>query len=179
MNRPYVLSLLAAVAVSGCFKSEIVVPDHATALEQEAAGSFAATDDRLNRAGIEPRPVPLTPDQIATLGLSPPSLVDGLDETSADRLDGLLVQHCVGEGADGLIANTHDACQGAADPDEVQPLIDGVNRARRLLFRFMHDQRPDVSESDLRKAWHAAHMISVVCGGWLESDDGKWGPKKC
>ena len=59
-------------------------------------------------------------------------------------------QHCVGEGSDGLIVDTRDACKGAADADEVQTLVERVNRARRQLWRWMHEQRTDVSADDLR-----------------------------
>ena len=129
-----------------CFKPpEIVMVDRATALEQQASGSFDDLERKLDRAGIEPRPVPLTPEQLEALGIRPAPLVDESDLTDADRLDGLLAQHCVGEGKDGLIVDTRDACKGAADAEEVQTLLERVNRARRQLWRWMHEQRTDVS----------------------------------
>jgi hypothetical protein len=101
-----VLALAVAVALpglAGCFTPpEIVMVDRATALEQQAAGSFDDLEQRLDRAGIEPRPVPLTPGQLEALGIRPAPLVDESDLTDADRLDGLLAQHCIGEGRDGL-----------------------------------------------------------------------------
>ena len=93
--------------------------DRATALEQQASGSFDDLELKLDRAAIEPRPVPLTPEQLEALGIRPAPLVDESDLTDADRLDGLLAQHCVGEGKDGLIVDTRDACKGAADAEEV------------------------------------------------------------
>ena len=103
MNRGLVLAV-ALPALSACFKPpEIVMVDRATALEQQAAGSFDDIELKLDRAAAEPRPVPLTPEQLEALGIHPASLVDESELTDADRLDGLLTQHCVGEGKDGLI----------------------------------------------------------------------------
>jgi hypothetical protein len=177
MNRAF--AVVAILATVGCFKPpEIVMVDRATALEQEAAGSFDEVARKLDRSGIEPRPVPLTPEQLEALGLRA-APAGGSDVTDADRLDGLLVQHCVGEGGDGLVVDTRDACQGAADPDEVQGIVERVNRARRQLWRWMHEQRTDARADDLRKSWHQAHLLGVVCGGWIEGDDGKWQGKAC
>ncbi len=170
----------AALTLAGCFKPpEIVMVDRATALEQQAAGSFPELEHKLDRAGIEPRPVPLTPEQLETLGVRPAALVDGAEITDADRLDGLLVQQCVGEGLDGMVVDTRDACHGGADPDEVAALVDRVNRARRQLWRWMHEQRSGTSVDDLRRGWRQAHLAGVVCGGWIESDAGKWQRKAC
>jgi len=173
------LACCAIVFLSGCFKSEIVMVDRATALEQQASGSFHDIERKLDRAAVEPRPVPLTSEQLEALGIRLAPLVDESDLTDGDRLDGLLAQHCVGEGKDGLVVETHDACQGAADAAQVEALIDRVNRARRQLWRWMHEQRTDLSESDLRRAWRDKHLHNVVCGGWIESSDGTWAAKTC
>jgi uncharacterized protein YdbL (DUF1318 family) len=182
MNRASVLALVlgAVLGPLGCYKPpDIVVVDRATALEQQAGGSFDDVEQKLNRAGIEPRPVPLTPEQLEALGVRPAPLVDGADLTDADRLDGLLLQHCVGEGGDGLVVDTRDACRGAADPEELEALVDRVNRARRQLWRWMHEQRSGVSVEDLRRSWHKAHVRGVACGAWIEGDDGQWQGKTC
>jgi hypothetical protein len=183
MNRVRALAVVIVVVVvglTGCFTPpEIVMVDRATALELEASGSFDDLERKLDRAGIEPRPVPLTPEQLEALGIRPEPLVDESELTDADRLDGLLAQHCVGEGKDGLIADTHDACQGAADADEITTLLERVNRARRQLWRWMHEQRSDVSEAELRRAWRDNHVLNVVCGGWIEDSQGTWRGKSC
>jgi hypothetical protein len=182
MNRGSALAMaaLALSALAGCLKApEIVMVDRATALEQQASGSFDDLEKQLDRAAIEPHPVPLTPDQLEALGIRPPPLVDESDLTDADRLDGLLAQHCVGEGKAGLLVDTRDACKGAADAQEVQTLIERVNGARRQLWRWMHEQRADVPEGDLQRAWRENHVKNVVCGGWIESSDGKWQGKSC
>jgi Protein of unknown function (DUF1318) len=178
-----VLALAATLGLAGsggCFKApEFVMVDRATALEQQASGSFDELEQRLDRFAIEPRPVPLTPDQLEALGIRPAPLVDESDLTDADRLDGLLAQHCVGEGKDGLVVDTRDACRGAADAEDVRSLLERVNRARRQLWRWMHEQRTDVSEADLQRAWREGHARNVVCGGWMETPDGKWQAKSC
>jgi hypothetical protein len=174
------LAIATVALLTGCFKPpEIVMVDRATALEQQASGSFDDIELKLDRAAVEPRPVPLTTEQLAALGIRPTPLVDESDTTDADRLDGLLAQHCTGEGRDGLLADTRDACQGAVDAEEVQTLVERVNRARRQLWRWMHAQRADVSEAELQRTWHTNHLRNVVCGAWIESDDGKWSSKPC
>jgi hypothetical protein len=178
MTRAFVLLVFAALA--GCVKApEFVMTDRATALEQQAGGSFDELEQRLDRAGAEPRPVQLTPDQLAALGIRPAPLIDATQLTDADRLDALLARHCVGEGKDGAIVETRDACHGGADPQEVATLVERVNRARRQLWRWMHDRQPSASIDDLRTAWRDAHLRNVVCGGWVEGGDGKWQEKTC
>jgi hypothetical protein len=179
MNRAWIAC--AVVALAGCIKPpDIVMVDRATALEQQASGSFDDVERRLNRSAVEPRPVPLTPEQLQSLGVR--SSARGADEvglTDADRVDDLLLQHCVGEGADGLLADTRDECHGAGDADEIEGLVDRVNRARRQLWRWMHEQRSAASIDDLRRGWREAHLRGVVCGGWVEVTDGKWQGKAC
>jgi hypothetical protein len=178
MRRTFVA--LAPLALTACFKPpEIVMVDRATALEQQAGGSFEELERRLDRAGIEPRPVPLKPEQVEALGVPPPPPGFDVELTDADRLDGLLVQRCVGEGKEGLLVATHDACKGGADPEEVETLVERTNRGRRQLWRWMHDRRADVPEGELQRAWREAHVPNVVCGGWLEGADGKWQAKPC
>jgi hypothetical protein len=182
MNRAWiVLSALAPILPAlACFKPpEIVMVDRATALEQQASGSFEDTERRLNRSAVEPRPVPLTPEQLEALGIRPTPRADSVELTDADRVDGLLVQHCIGEGADGLLADTREECRGAAAADEVSDVVDRVNRARRQLWRWMHEQRADVAVDDLRRSWRQVHVRGVVCGAWIEGDDGKWQGKPC
>ena len=132
--------VLAAV---GCIRApEIVMVDRATALEQQAAGSFDDLDRSLTRSGIVPRPVPLTPAQLEALGIKPTALVDETDLTDADRIDALLRLHCVGEGRDGLLADTHGACRGFADRGTSVVLIERVNRARAQLSIVITASRP-------------------------------------
>ena len=177
MTRTLVVLALVSVA---CIKPpEIVMVDRATALEQQAGGTYASLEKRLERAAVSPRPIPLTPDQLQSLGIAAPTLVDKTDLTDADRVDDLLQRHCVGEGNGGLLVETDKACHGATDHDELLELLDRVNRARSQLWRWMHEERPDVAEHELRKRWRAEHVRGVVCGGWVQSEDGKWEAKSC
>jgi hypothetical protein len=173
-------AVLVVLGALGCIKPpSIVMVDRGTALEHQASGSFDDVERRLARAAIEPQPVQLTPEQLQALGMQPAAAADGAALTEADRLDALLVQHCIGEGADGLLVDTRDACRGVADAEQVAVAVDRVNRARRQLWLWMHAQRGDVPVDDLRRAWRKAHAAGVVCGGWIEGDDGSWQGKAC
>lgn len=171
---------ILALALPGCIKApEIVMVDRATALEQQAGGSFEDVEQDLALHAVSPRPVPLTPAQLEALGIMPVPLVDHTDETEADRVDALLRQRCIGEGNDGLLVDTYDDCIGAADRVLAIALVDRTNRARLQLWEWMHAERPATSVAALREAWREAHALGVVCRGWMQTADGKWEPKKC
>ena len=171
---------LVVICALGCIKPpEIVMVDRATALEQQAGGSFPDLEEKLARAAVSGRPAPFTSDQLEALGMSPPSLSDSAETTDADRVDAILEQHCAGEGQDGLIADTFDECHGATDHEELLKLVDRVNRARTQLWRWMHEQRPDLPLDELRKRWTAAHARNIACGSFMQGADGKWQGKPC
>jgi len=178
MTRAWLFIVLACSF--GCIKApEIVMVDRATALEQQAGGSFPEIEKKLSRASISPRPVPLTPDQLESLGMTSAPLADEHETTDADRVDDLLERHCIGEGNDALLVQTNDACHGAVDHDEVVKLVDRVNRSRTQLWRWMHEQKQDVTVEEMRKRWRAAHTAGVTCGAWMQNDAGKWEAKSC
>ncbi|WP_224243469.1 DUF1318 domain-containing protein [Hyalangium gracile] len=179
MKHPGLL-LLAALVSAGCIRApEIVMVDRATALEEQAAGSFKDVEQRLARAAMSPTPVPFTPNQLEELGLQPTALVENMGKTQADRVDELLRRHCVGEGRDGLLVDTRRRCQaGRLTADDVA-LMERVNRARLQLWQWMRTVRPHVPEESLRRGWQQVHAEGVVCGGWVEAEDGTWGEKKC
>ena len=167
-------------ATSGCIRPpEIVMVDRATALEQEAAGSFVEIEEKLSHAGVAPRPVPFTPAELEAVDVRPPPLVDNVDMTDADRIDELLLQHCVGEGRDALLVDTRSSCEGAADHVVALQLVDRVNRARGQIWAWMHEQKPALSIADLRRTWHEVHARDVVCAGWVQGADGTWHAKPC
>jgi hypothetical protein len=153
--------------------------DRATALEQQAAGSFDELERKLDHAAVAPRPVPFTPDELEALGIKPLPLVDDTELTDADRLDALLRQHCIGEGRDGLLVDTHEACRERRDLTGSLELVDRVNRARVQLWRWMQQERGDSTPDSLRKTWRRVHARGVVCGGWIQRDDGGWEEKGC
>ena len=104
------------LALAACIRApDVVMVDRATALEQQAAGSFDEVELKLIRTGVVPRPVPLTPEQLEALGVRPPTPVDDTEQTEADRIDDLLRNRCIGEGRDGLLVDTHASCLGASD----------------------------------------------------------------
>jgi hypothetical protein len=174
------LLLFATLTVSGCISApEIVMVDRATALEEQASGSFKDVEQRLARAAMSPTPVPLTPNQLEELGVQPPPLVENLGKTAADRVDELLRRHCVGEGRLGLLVNTRRSCvAGRLTADDVT-LLERVNRSREQLWEWMRTVRPGVPEAELRQSWKQRHAEGVVCGGWVEAEDGTWGEKAC
>ncbi|MFY2558362.1 DUF1318 domain-containing protein [Corallococcus terminator] len=174
------LLLLAALAAPGCISApEIVMVDRATALEEQASGSFRDVEQRLARAGMSPTPVPLTPNQLEELGIQPTPLVENIGRTQADRVDELLRRHCVGEGKDGLLVDTRRRCLAGRMTSDDVALMERVNRARLQLWKWMRTVRPGVPEESLRQSWHQVHAEGVVCGGWVEAADGTWGEKKC
>jgi hypothetical protein len=178
MTRP--LALLALCLASGCIRApEIVLVDRATALEQQAAGSFTDLERKLARTSMAARPVPLTPDQLQALGIRQPPLVDNTELTDADLVDGLLKQRCIGEGRDGTLEDTHESCRGAADLGLAVKLMERVNGARQQLWRWMHARQPQVPQDELRRAWRKAHLRGVVCGGWVQREDRGWEAKGC
>lgn len=185
MKRPLALSLSLALA-GGCIRApEIALVDRATALEQQAAGSFVELERKLARAAIAPQPVPLTPEQLEALGIAPPSLVDRTERTDADRVDDLVKQRCVGEARDGTLVETPDACKGAVDRGAAASLIERTNAARQQLWRWMRERRRPAPGSsppsleEVRREWRKAHLDGVPCGGWIQGDDGVWEAKRC
>ena len=93
--------------------------------------------------------------------------------------DALLVQHCIGEAQNGLLAETHSACVGAADRAEALDLVERVNQARLQLWRWLHEQRKEATPDEIRRTWRAVHARGVVCDGWIEVEPNKWEGKKC
>ncbi len=178
MSRAWIL-VVAALSVA-CIKApEIVTVDRATALEQQAGASFPEVEKKLAREAVTPRPVPLTPNQLESIGVSESAVVDEHEVTEAERVDDLLEHHCVGEGNDGLLAETTSTCRGGGDHDDLVKLVDRVNRARTQLWRWMHDQKPDGPMDELRRQWRTKHAAGVTCGALMQDDAGKWREKTC
>ena len=177
MKRAWIVCI--AASSMACIKApEIVTVDRATALEQQASASFPDVEKKLAREAVTPRPVPLTPEQAESFGQRSPIVDDG-EMTDADRVDGWLERHCVGEGSDGLLVDTVAACRGGADREVLVKLVDRTNRARAQLWRWMHEEQPSVSEEELRKRWRRAHMVGVTCGAWIQDESGNWRDKTC
>jgi len=180
LSRSLFAALFIVILPIGCFKpSDVVIVDRATALEQQASGSFADLERRLARAGVAPRPVPFTPAELEALGIAPAAMSDSTEMTTADRVDALLVEHCVGEARDGRLVDTHESCKATVDREDADALIDRVNRARIQLWRWMQEQKAGSSVDEMRRGWREIHAQGVVCGGWIEIDEGRWESKAC
>ncbi len=165
---------------SGCFTApQIVVVDRATALEEQAGGSFEALELKLVRGGITPRPVPYTPEELEALGVHPDDLTNPTEATEGDDIDRLLKQHCLGESREGFLVDTTDACRGASDPEVSRRLVDRDNQRRTLLWRWMSKQRKALSPEAAQQAWQAAHARGLPCGAWRQLADGSWEAKGC
>jgi hypothetical protein len=164
----------------GCLSApQLVVVDRATALEEQASGSFDELERKLIRAGIAPHPVPFTPEELEALGIRTEDVSNTSELTEADQVDRLLRQRCLGEGKDGLLVETPDTCTGAADPEAMGQLVERGNRARLQLWKWMQAERPKASLEQVRRAWKAAHDVGLVCGGWRQREDGSWEAKAC
>jgi len=172
-------SLVLALSVGCLGTPQLIVVDRATALEEQAGGSFDEVERKLIRAGIAPRPVPLTPEQLEALGIRTEDISNASEMTEADQVDRFLRRRCIGEGRDGLLAETPDACTGAADPEQIAQLVERGNRARTQLWKWMQDERPKTSLDEVRRAWRTAHEEGLVCGAWRQKADGSWEAKPC
>jgi hypothetical protein len=180
------LLCLCACLTSGCIRApDVVIVDRKTALEQQAGGAWPELTEELTQAGLRPGATPYTSGQLgaavgggeiqqlrdAWIGLHP----------DADRVDGLLTRSCIGEAANGTLVRTPDRCKGRVDEAEVVRIVEGGNRGRRQIWRYLKSLAPTRSDAEIRKAWRREHLLSVVCGGLVEDAPGAkgWGLKKC
>ncbi len=167
-------------ACSGCIKApDIVLVDRATALEQQAAGSFQSLEDDLVQVGIAPKPTPYSPEQLAAAGIAKPPLTEEAEPSDAERVDALLKGRCIGESLDGTLVDTHATCANAEDRGAVIALVDRTNRDRAQIWRWLAGQRPKAKPEEVRRAWREVHLKQVICGGQVQTSDGKWGEKRC
>jgi hypothetical protein len=174
MKRLALVCLLAA----GCIKApDIVVVDRATALEREAAGSYPALENELERAGTAVKPTPLTRETLEEHG-HPRPILDEEESSDAERVDALLKQHCLGEALDGALVATRDRCTVKEVP-HLSELVERANRDRLQIWEWLQAERPGRSLVEVRKAWREVHLRAVVCGGQVQRSDGGWEPKKC
>ena len=172
-------SLLLGLSLGCLGTPQLIVVDRATALEEQAGGSFDEVERKLTRAGIAPHPVPFTPEQLEALGIRREDISNTSELTEADQVDRLLRQRCIGEAKSGLLVETQDSCTGAANPERIAQLLERGNRARTQLWKWMQSERPKASLNEVRRAWKTAHEQGLVCGGWRQRDDGAWEAKPC
>jgi hypothetical protein len=181
------LLVLLASAASGCVHAgDVVLLDRKTVLEEQASGELHPLENDLREAAIVPRGGEFTRAELEEAGadLSEGTLsrvieVGALVRTEAELIDDLLVRRCVGEGHSGLLVETPRSCLGRTDESRSSAAVQRVNRARRQLWRYLHEKRPEVPEPELRATWRRLHLESVVCGGQVQDEDGKWQIKRC
>ena len=178
MTRAWII--VTVLACFGCIKApEIVMVDRATALEQQAAGSYERLEAELTAVAMAPRPAPISPDQLEQAGHRPAPLVDEPEPTDAERIDQLLKQGCIGEGLDGSLADRHERCKQTEDLPALLALLDRENRERLQIWRAIAVERPKAAAADVRRTWRALHLKHVVCGGTVQVEGGGWEAKKC
>jgi hypothetical protein len=185
-RRPARLLLMAAMApLLGCVTPNVMVVDQRTALEQQAAGSYPSLENDLDQAGLSPAPEPFARDELASgRERSGRGALGELAElyvhvqSDADSIDQLLLQKCIGEGLDGLLAPRPSDCIGATDSTELARLVGRENLHRRQLWQLMAAER-QVGVDRVQATWRALHRERVVCGGLVETSASVWGPKSC
>ncbi len=181
--KRYAGAVLWVVAVACVRPPAVVLVDRKTALEEQAAGEYPDQERALEQAGLSPRPLLMTRGQIEAAGSSSSfeTVVRTYQSLRTDQpmVDALLVRRCLGEGLDGLLAQTRETCAGEVDPSVLGPLVQRVNRDRRQLWAFMMSRSGGATEEDVRRSWREKHLLMVVCGGQVQQADGTWGVKRC
>jgi hypothetical protein len=187
LKRCLDLLALSLLACSACVHAgDVILLDRKTVLEEQASGELHPLENDLREAVIVPRGAEFTHAELEEAGadltnstLSQVVDVDALVRTEADYLDDLLVRRCIGEGHSGLLVETPRTCLGRTDEGRSSAAVQRVNRARRQLWRYLHEARPQVPEPELRATWRRLHLEAVVCGAQIQNERGKWEIKRC
>lgn len=180
-------ALAMGMLAASCIRPpDVVLLDRKTVLEEQASGELHALENDLREEALVPRGAEFTRAELESTGtdLSEGTLdsivrLHGLLRTEAEIVDELLVRRCIGEAASGLLEETTRTCAGRASEGRTSAIVQRVNRARRQLWRYLHEHRPASTEDELRIAWRARHLESVVCGGQIQTAEGEWEVKRC
>lgn len=170
------------LAGAGCISTgPVVLSSSQTVLEQQASGSFPRLEEDLARAAVAAPPVPLTRAQIEASGEPAERLAVSPEEAQSEgeRLDQYLQRHCLGEGREGTLVETPEACKAKVDAAELSRLMERANRGRWQIWRTLQGQRPKVAMEEIVRAWRAVHREAVVCGARWQKADGAWEIKGC
>jgi uncharacterized protein YdbL (DUF1318 family) len=190
-SDPIVVAALAALVVavySGCISApEVVLVDRKTLLEEQAGGELVALENELREEVLHAEAAPFTRQHLrndAGADLSDDTLgtivsVHALITTDAEVVDDLLRRRCVGEAVSGLLVATPARCAGRTIAARTSAIVQRVNRGRRQLWQYLHEQQPDVSEPALRERWRQHHADTIVCGGQVQRPDLTWQVKAC
>jgi len=179
--------LLAALAAGGCITApNVVLLDHKTALEQQAAGELHPLENRLLQEGIQPKAEDIPGEKLEKAGagsgegtLGEVARLYSAVQSDADLIDSMLSARCLGEGTDGLLQPTPDACRREVDTAELARVVGRENMHRRQIWKVIARQKPGASADEIRDKWRRVHLQRVVCGGWIETAEGKWEAKPC
>jgi hypothetical protein len=177
--------LVAVCLLPACVAPNVVVVDQKTALEQQAAGGYPALENELEQAGMASAPEPFAREELASgreqsggSALGELAELYVKSESDGDAIDRLLLQHCIGEARSGLLEPRPSDCVGAADATEMARLLGRENLHRRQLWQLLANERK-VGVESVPPAWRELHLEQVVCGGLVESGEGRWEPKSC
>ena len=183
----HLATALLLTLVPACIRPpDVVLLDRKTVLEEQASGELHPLENDLREAAIVPKGEDFTRAQLREAGadlsrdtMSTIVQIHGILRADSEVLDDLLVRRCIGEARTGLLVETPRSCAGRTSETRTSAAVQRVNRARRQLWAYMHEQQPGTSLDELRVAWRRHHLQSVVCGGQIEQDDGQWGIKRC
>ena len=172
---------LCLVLLTACISAPpLVIADRKTALEEQAAGSFAPQAAELEQAGVSARPVPYTRGQLESAGVPVGKAADALApeeaRDDADLLDQLLTRRCIGEALDGTLAETPATCTQPVPAAQQSRLVERENRRRFQIWRSLASGGRSLDE--VRKVWREAHLGEVIRGGQVQIAAG-WEAKRC
>lgn len=184
-GRSHSLALCLAL-VSGCISApDVVLLDRKTVLEELASGELHPLQNDLREEALVPRGVDYTRAELREAGadvsdgtLSSIVEVHAMLRTDAELIDELLILRCVGEARDGELIETPATCSRRVNASRTSAMVQRANRARRQLWRYLHERRPDADLEALRATWRTHHLETVVCGGQVETERG-WEVKRC
>lgn len=189
-SRARLTSFALAIALAcplGCIRApDVVIVDRRTALEEQIAGRHPLLVDELNQTAVRPGPQPYTSADLTGAGWRADQGADGvLDdayrdlESDAERVDRWLTARCVGEARSGLLAPTPRQCNSDVDGEQVNRVLEQVNRARRQIWLYLGRKQPKADADAVRLAWRRAHLRGVVCGAPVQQNNGEWEVKTC
>lgn len=190
LSKPCPVRLLAVVSLlagAGCISAPtVILVDQKTALEQQAAGEFRALEVELDQAGTTPKAENIPGSALAAGPqdsgggrLGEVAKLYSVERTDAQRIDRLLVDHCIGEALDGSLLQTPERCKADVDTAQVTRLVERANLHRRQIWNLLRKQAPGASEEQVRQAWRARHLERVVCAGQVQVGELAWEGKKC
>jgi hypothetical protein len=177
---------LLGMFFAGCISApDVVLLDRKTVLEELASGELHPLENDLREEALVPRGVDYTRAELREAGadvsegtLSSIVEIYAMLRTDAELVDELLVLRCVGESLDGQLVETPTTCSRRVNATRTSAMVQRANRARRQLWRYLEETRPDADPAALRASWRTQHLETVVCGAQLETERG-WEVKRC